>query len=166
MFKISVLYLASILPLAIVNGAEAEINPYEGATGFVHGGFTSQVEKSLGQDSSISELAKIVKQQSTAIWLAGDNPDMGLIKEAMGQAKDKPVVMTYVVYNVIQDLYQIIDHAYRFQNEIALLLHPLEVQLISGLTKSILIQLQRVPKETPTRTFDSSLKSNRTLWPI
>ena len=86
-----------------------EDNPYEGATGYIHGGFTSQVDKSLGQDSSISELAKIVKQQSTAIWLAGDNPDMSAIKEGMAQAKDKPIVMTYVVYNVIQDLLPVLS---------------------------------------------------------
>ena len=80
--------------------AAKEDNPYDGATGFIHGGFTSQVDKSIGQDASIADMAKVVKQQPTAIWLAADNPDMGLIKEASGQAKDKPIVMTYVVYNV------------------------------------------------------------------
>ena len=83
------------------------INPYAGSSGYVNERFKQLVDSSIQKNPSIADAAGIVKKQSTALWLAsmGDLTKLGMIQQASQQATPQnPIVMTFVVYNVILQL--------------------------------------------------------------
>ena len=97
--------LSSLLASLFVSAqsVSSDENPYKGTTGFISPQFQQEVESSVAKDSSIKDIANILKSQPTAFWLSSvNNLDLlGQISAAGQKATaDKPVVITYVVYDI------------------------------------------------------------------
>jgi len=84
---------------------QSGINPYVGADMYVDAKFASQVESSIQKSPELARELGVIGKQSTAIWLDRiavlDTLETKLLAaRAQQQASGRPVVITFVVYNL------------------------------------------------------------------